>query len=187
MKQPPAPTWLSRQRPPRSIGGGGGGGAGGDGAAAASGCGGLVVHPPTATRSTTITVALVATLRPFRQPFRTLVISSSKAEIVYQNVVQTQRPLDGQWFPHCAAFRGNGHGVSGPQVPSMRVSQTRDPCPCNEADAWTAPGAWPRRCSAPIKCSLCREMTPVAGRCIAAARRLSLMRYRETEILPQTP
>ena len=87
MKQPPAPVWLSLQRPPRATGGGGGGG-GGDGAAAVSGCGGLLVHPPSAAKMATITAALIAVQRRLRHPFLKLIIALSTAQIAYQNVPQ---------------------------------------------------------------------------------------------------
>lgn len=84
MKQPPAPAWLSFQRPPRSTGGGDGGGGGG-GAAAVSGGGWLDAHPGSTANTATIRAAFIAP-RPFRHGFLKLVIAFSKAEIAYQNV-----------------------------------------------------------------------------------------------------
>jgi hypothetical protein len=90
IKHPAAPTWLSLQRPPSSIGGGGGGGGGG-GAAAVSGWGWLPVHPGSAANRTRTIAALIAAPQPFRHGFCELVIPLSKAEITYQKVPQRRR------------------------------------------------------------------------------------------------
>src|ERR1700691_4919016 len=83
MKQPAAPTWLSRQRPASSIGGGGGGGGGG-GAAAVSGWGWLPAHPGSAANRAMMRAALIAAPQPRRHGFCELVIALTKAEITYQ-------------------------------------------------------------------------------------------------------
>jgi hypothetical protein len=64
MKQPPAPTAVSRHRPARSTGGGGGGGGGDGGAAATAGSGGGLAAQPASAAKTNDTAATFAACLP---------------------------------------------------------------------------------------------------------------------------